>query len=134
MIIDVLGDLGLEVSSQGLVLSFESVDGVGFLLALFLFDLEGVFEGEIVGVELLGLLCQFGHFRLFFVQFAFVLLQFGFVLFEGLLEFVELVEQLELFGLGGLCEGSELLCFLCELLFELSGCCGCFLVFVLVVL
>lgn len=62
MIIDVLGDLGLEVSSQGLVLSFESVDGVGFLLALFLLGLEGVLEGEVVGVELLGLFGQFGHF------------------------------------------------------------------------
>ena len=62
MIIDVLGDLSLEVSSEGLGLSFESVDGVGFLLTLFLFGLEGVFEGEIVGVELLGLLGQFGHF------------------------------------------------------------------------
>lgn len=62
MILDVLGDLGLEVSSQGLGLSFESVDGVGFLLALFLLGLEGVLEGEVVGVELLGLFGQFGHF------------------------------------------------------------------------
>ncbi len=62
MIIDVLGDLGFEVSSQGLVLSFESVDGVGFLLALFLLGLEGVLEVEVVGVKLLGLFGQFGHF------------------------------------------------------------------------
>lgn len=62
LIIDVLGDLGFEVSFEGLGLSFEHVDGVGFLLALFLLGLEGVLEVEVVGVELLGLLGQFGHF------------------------------------------------------------------------